>query len=60
MEDAKKEKLPRQIRDLFIILLAEANLSDVKALLKKYHESMSEDFEHQLLPPDNSDKELWR
>ena len=27
MEDARKEKLPRQMRDLFIVLLAEVNLS---------------------------------
>ena len=60
MEDAKQEKLPRQMGDLFIIVLAETNLTDPKVLFEKYRESMSEDFEHQLLLPDNSDKELLR
>ena len=60
MEDARKEKLPRQMRDLFVVLLAEVNLSSPKILFEKYHEVMSEDFEHQLLPPDNTDKQLLR
>ena len=60
MEDAKQQKLPRQMRDLFIILLSEANMSDPKVLFEKYHESMSEDFEYQLLPPNSTDKRLWK
>ena len=60
MQDAKNEKLPKQMRDLFIILLAEVNISDPEALFEKYHESMSEDFSHKLLPPDNMEQELLK
>ena len=58
MLDAQREKMPRQMRELFALLLSEVNLSDPKMLFDTYWESMAEDYENQLLPPDNSDKEL--
>ena len=60
MEDAKNEKMPKQMRVLFVMLLAEVGLSDAKALFEKYHEAMSEDFENQVLPPDNGNQELLK
>ena len=58
MVDAQREKMPRQMRELFSLLLSEVNLSDPKKLFETYWESMAEDYENQLLPPDNSDNEL--
>ena len=56
----KFQKLPKQMRDLFIISLSEADLCDPKELFEQYHESMSEDYAHQLLPPDDTNSELLR
>ena len=60
MADAQNEKLPRQMRELFIILFSEVGLSDPKALFEKYQQAMSEDYERNLLPPDNEDGALLR
>ena len=60
MEDAKYQKLPKQMRDLFLILLSEADLSNPRELFEKYNASMSEDYAHQLLPPDDTNAELLR
>ena len=38
MEDARNQKLPKQMRDLFIILLAEVDLSNPRELFEEFHE----------------------
>ena len=48
------------MRDLFLILLSEADLSNPRELFEKYNASMSEDYAHQLLPPDDTNAELLR
>ena len=58
MEDAKLEKLPKQMREFLVIIMTFTDITDPKRLLDVYHEDMSEDFGAQLLDPDNVDKEL--
>ena len=60
MEEARNNCLPREMRQLFVSLLSAANLSEPKLLFDKFCDSMAEDYENQLLPPDNEDKELLR
>ena len=60
MEDASFQQLPKQMRALFIMIMMETELSDPKDLLETFHEAMSEDFQHKLLPPDNTDRVLLR
>ena len=36
MVDAQREKMPRQMRELFSLLLSEVNLSDPKKLFETY------------------------
>ena len=60
MEDVKLEKLPRQMRELFVVILTFTDISDPKTLFDEYHEAMSEDFEAQLLAPDNADESLLK
>ena len=60
MEDASFQQLPKQMRALFIMIMMETELSDPKDLLESFHESMSEDFQHKLLPSANTDQVLLR
>ena len=58
MKDAAYEKLPKQMRTLFVMLVSEVGLIDVKRLFEKYKDALSEDFQHQLLPPNNVNHDL--
>ena len=60
MEDAKQEKLPKQIRDLLVIIMIFTEVSDPKMLFEEFIECMYEDYEAKLLPPNNTNKELLR
>ena len=60
MEDAKQEKLPKQIRDLFVIIMIFTEVSYPKMLFEEFIECMHEDYEAKLLPPNNTIKELLR
>ena len=46
MEDAKQQKLPKQMRELFVTLMVFCDVNDPFALLEQFWEPMSEDFEH--------------
>ena len=61
MEDAKQQQLPKQMRELFVMLMVFSSLNDPFALLKSFWEQMSEDFEHQCKTIDaaNTDLQSW-
>lgn len=48
MEDAKQQKLPSQMRELFVILMIFSDVNDAKSLFEAFSESMAEDFDHQV------------
>ena len=48
MEDAKQQKMPSQMRELFCVLLLFCDVSDPLALFEEFWQFMSEDFEHQI------------
>ena len=60
MEDAKLLKLPRQIRDLFVMIMVFTEVSDPKRFFDDFYECMTEDYEVQLIPPDSTNKDLIR
>ena len=44
MEDAEKTRLPKSIRDLFVCLLVNTDISDVLQLWTRFRDAMSEDY----------------
>ena len=60
MKDAAFQQFPKQMRALFIMIMTHTEVTDPKALFESFHQSMSEDFEHRLLPPNNSDQVLLK
>ena len=48
MEDARQQKMPAQMRELFCVLMVFSNVNDPAALFEEFWESMSEDYEHQI------------
>ena len=60
MEDAKHQKMPPQMRELFITLMVFSDVSDPAALLEEYWESMAEDYDYQIETISESNSELKR
>ena len=58
MEDAKLQQLPTQMRELFVTLVVFSSLANPHALFEEFWESMSEDFEHQLILVRNTNNNL--
>ena len=56
----KAVKLPKQIRDLLVMIMIFTEVSDPKMLFEEFIECMYEDYEAKLLPPNNTNKELLR
>ena len=44
MEDAKQQKLPTQMRELFVMLMVFCDVSDPELLFENFWEAMSEDY----------------
>ena len=60
MEDAKHQKMPPQMRELFITLMVFSDVSDPAALLEEFWESMAEDYGYQIEAIRDSNSELKR
>ena len=60
MEDAKQQKLPMQMRELFVILMVFCDVSDPAALYDVFWEEMSEDYAYQLRMVDENNIELQK
>ena len=58
MEDAKHQKLPMQMRELFVILMTFSDVNDPNTLFDTFSEAMSEDYEHYLRTLDDADTQL--
>ena len=48
MEDAAHQKLPTQMRELFVMCMVFCDVNDPSLLFESFWEKMSEDYEHQL------------
>lgn len=61
MHDAAAQQLPKQMRDLFMVLMNFSDAGEPQRLYNAFKDSMADDFKHDLQDqlPTNSDIHLW-